>query len=303
MTQIFLEGFNRKDFNESNIKNPILTKSFNAKILDINEIDELFESKKGIKNIEKAKVLDNIEGKGFIAGYLSYFNNVDLDGDIIRPGAFTKTLKERTPKVLFNHNKNIPIGKIIEVFEDSKGLFAIIELNLEVQAAKDVYSHLKFGALDSFSIGFKLTRFELLENNDGSISFDILEVKLFEASVVAIPANEQAIVTEIKDKIDESFKSKTEEINKVIKSTETIDDLIKVLTALVDEKKSIKNDITDEIVDIFIDGLNDTPDSVLKNHLSDKQAAEGQMTKTNTPLNIEDEHLLDTIIEILNIEE
>jgi len=42
--------------------------------------------------------IKDVDGKqGIVSGYFNSFNNVDSDGDIIRPGAFTKTIAENGP--------------------------------------------------------------------------------------------------------------------------------------------------------------------------------------------------------------
>lgn len=289
--------------------NPILIKSFNACVIDKVKLDELNKicNKNGHVSVLKAQHLDDVKGTGFLAGYMSTFNNKDLMNDVIRQGAFKKTLKERTPRVLFNHDQGVPIGKIIDAFEDDIGLFAIIQLNLDVQAAKDVFSHFEFGALDSFSIGFELLRFELIEGDDDDnflFAFDIFEVRLFEVSAVAIPANDEAVVLEIKKVIDENFKSDIESINKDIEKSDSLSDLINTLTALVNETKATEENIADifisqlkvknEISDIFIEQLSDTPDpkGIQEDHLSTLQAAQGH-SESNTDTPTENGHLLD----------
>ena len=66
--------------------------------------------------------------QGIVSGYFAVFGNKDLDGDIIEPGAFTKTIQERGPagkqliKYLLDHDKTKVVGKIGQLYEDQKGL-------------------------------------------------------------------------------------------------------------------------------------------------------------------------------------
>jgi uncharacterized protein len=59
---------------------------------------------------------------------LPYFGNKDLDGDVIEPGAFSKTIQERGPagkqliKYLLDHDKNKVVAKMMNLYEDQKGL-------------------------------------------------------------------------------------------------------------------------------------------------------------------------------------
>lgn len=255
----------------------ILVKSFNFWPLS-DEDREVLKSRNddtGEEFLVKARKLKNFDGDGFLAGYMSTFGNKDIVGDVFFKGAFKKTLKERTVRVLFNHDSEFVIGKIIEAKEDKKGLFAIIQLNLDTQIARDVYSNFKFEAIDSFSIGFHLVKFEVREDDDFPWeAYDIKEVKLLEVSAVAIPANDQAMVTEIKEIEDDMLKDTTQSINKTIED-DTEDDLVDILKALVEERKS--NDA--EIYDFLLE-----------------QAAPGHRSETNTPQEL---HILDKIEKLL----
>ena len=54
-----------------------------------------------MKNISfknyNATIKDLDVATGIVTGYFSQFNSIDLDGDVIMPGAFTKTIAERGP--------------------------------------------------------------------------------------------------------------------------------------------------------------------------------------------------------------
>ena len=72
-----------------------------------------------------AEIMDLNVKQGIVTGYFSKFNNVDADGDIIRPGAFTKTIKENGPesslpriKHLLNHDPSLPLGVLTSLKED-----------------------------------------------------------------------------------------------------------------------------------------------------------------------------------------
>ncbi|MBN9543528.1 MAG: HK97 family phage prohead protease [Alphaproteobacteria bacterium] len=68
---------------------------------------------------------DIINKNPMFSGYASVFNVVDQHNDIVAPGAFKKTLANNKPeniKLLWQHNHDYPIGKIIKTTEDKKGL-------------------------------------------------------------------------------------------------------------------------------------------------------------------------------------
>ncbi len=132
----------------------------------------------------------------FFEGYASTFGNVDLGDDIVERGAFSKTLSERTPKLLWQHQMNEPVGVFTEAFEDEKGLFVRGKMPKADTFVKGrVMPQMKIGSVDSMSIGFSIIRDEWDREKD--IRY-IKEVFLYEASLVTIPMNPKAVVTGVK---------------------------------------------------------------------------------------------------------
>ncbi len=132
--------------------------------------------------------------KGTFEGYASTFGNVDLQDDVIEPGAFKKTISERDSwPLLWHHDPWEPIGLLTDAAEDTHGLIVTGALNLEVQRAREAYALLKQGALGAMSIGYKT----VLQSFTANVR-RLLEVKLREVSLVTFPANELALVTGVK---------------------------------------------------------------------------------------------------------
>lgn len=147
----------------------------------------------------KVKSLDE-SAEGTFGGYASTFGNADREGDVMMKGCFADSIEVKTTFPLcYNHNTDKVIGKV-DVREDEKGLFAEGVLNLESELGKEVYSLLKMGAIDSFSIGFLMTEYEKNENSQDEWfpSFDIKKADLLEVSLVTIPCNPQATVESVK---------------------------------------------------------------------------------------------------------
>jgi Escherichia/Staphylococcus phage prohead protease len=65
-----------------------------------------------------------------ISGYASTFGgDPDRAGDIVMPGAFTKSLRAGLPQLLFNHQTSeCPIGAIVDAHENKRGLWFKAEL-------------------------------------------------------------------------------------------------------------------------------------------------------------------------------
>lgn len=140
--------------------------------------------------------------EGVISGYASVFGNVDSYGDIVVKGAFSKSIKkiEKTGKVIsvfYGHNMEDPranIGRVTELREDSHGLLFKAQLDLSGDTyGRLVYEQLKDGRLDSLSFGFSV-----ISGANTEAGYELRELELYEISVVPIPANGEALITEIK---------------------------------------------------------------------------------------------------------
>lgn len=157
------------------------------------------------KNETERRVFPNLElrvdgsaDKPKITGYAAVFDELseDLGGwfERIRPGAFTKTLKEADVRALFNHNPNYVLGRnkanTLKLSEDNRGLAIEIDPPIEAQWAKDLIVSLKRGDVDQMSFAFQTVRDEWKSAGDKIIR-DVIEVKLFDVSPVTFPAYPQ----------------------------------------------------------------------------------------------------------------
>jgi HK97 family phage prohead protease len=129
---------------------------------------------------------------GQFSGFASTYDDVDLTDDQVMPGAFTRTLAEagKQRPLLWMHSA--PIG-LVQLADSVKGLVADGQLSMDVQLAKDTYSLMRDGVVKGLSIGFQTIKQAFV----GDVR-QLLEVKLFEVSLTAIPANEQAVIFGVK---------------------------------------------------------------------------------------------------------
>lgn len=140
---------------------------------------------------------------GIFSGYASVFGNVDAYGDVVMPGAFTKSLAEKKPALLWQHNSHEPIGVWQNFKENEKGLFATGQLLVDgVARAKEAYALLKAGALNGLSIGYMLNEYEWVKANDEEFR-KLTEIDLWEVSLVTFPANDEARISDVKEAISE----------------------------------------------------------------------------------------------------
>lgn len=135
------------------------------------------------------------ESTGVITGYGSVFGNVDSWGDVVEKGAFLRTIEQRKIPILWQHNSDEPIGLWDEISEDDYGLKMRGHLLIDdVAKAKEAYALVKSGVVNGLSIGYIPKDYSYDMENYRHIS----DVNLYEVSLVTFPANEKAIITDIK---------------------------------------------------------------------------------------------------------
>ncbi|MBL0375214.1 HK97 family phage prohead protease [Rhizobium sp. KVB221] len=146
---------------------------------------------------------------GMISGYASPFGGApDFQGDIVAPGAFTRTLREQkaegvVPAMLWHHKQDEPIGKWLSIAEDGFGLAVTGQINLKTEYGLKAFNHIVGGSATGLSIGFLLPEGGRNYNRDGS--FTLTDIDLIEISVTPTPANRRARIATVK-----SINSKTE---------------------------------------------------------------------------------------------
>lgn len=145
------------------------------------------------------------EGNGSIEGYAStWIREPDSYGDVVKQGAFTRTLDER-----WNGGKGIPllwahqmdnlksfIG-IADAEEDDHGLhfLASFDGTEEAQRVRELY---KDGRLRKFSFAFDVKDAGPIELDEGIKANELRDLDLFEISCVCVPANDDAGIVEVK---------------------------------------------------------------------------------------------------------
>ena len=144
---------------------------------------------------------------GIVEGYASTFDREpDSYGDVIAPGAFADTLERwrETGKpipLLYGHSTEDPeynIGKVVEAYEDERGLFVRCEFDADNPKAQYVRKLVQQGRLYQFSFAYQVLDAGTVELESGIEAYELRKLDLFEVSLVQIPANQHAEVTEVK---------------------------------------------------------------------------------------------------------
>lgn len=136
---------------------------------------------------------------GVIEGYASRFGEIDRGKDMVVAGAFRKSLREREAKripMLYGHNQGaLPVGVWTKLEENNTGLFVRGRLAIGSEQGKQLYEVLKAGAEFGISIGYRTARWEFDEAKGVR---KLIEVDLFEISLVPMPMLDSARVSKVK---------------------------------------------------------------------------------------------------------
>lgn len=151
------------------------------------------------------------EAKGIVECFVAAIGNKDSVGDICLPGCFSESLKRRKPRVVWGHNWNEPIGKVLEIYEvgpsdprlPSKmrergvgGLFAKVQFNLGAEKGKEAFANVAFFGLEQeWSIGYKTLDAVYDTGQQANL---LKEVELYEVSPVLHGANQLTATLSIK---------------------------------------------------------------------------------------------------------
>lgn len=183
--------------------------------------------------VKEASVVD--EDKHVIEVKFASFGNVDSDGDLLVKGCFAKSINDRGPEsstnrkiaFLWQHDMRDPIGKIMKIEEREDGAYATVQLSDfdAVPNAKRAYYQLQEGTLNQFSFGFNYI-WDKMDYDEEKDVFIIMEVKLYEISVVTMGANEEteyigeiddmkAFVRDLKEKNLAKYNELKQAINEV----------------------------------------------------------------------------------------
>ena len=155
------------------------------------------------------------EAQGIVECFVAGIGNKDSVGDVLVSGAFSKSLQRRKPRVVWGHNWNDPIGKVLEIYEVAPGdrrlpskmlnagiggLYAKVQFNLNSEKGREAFANVAFfGQEQEWSIGYKT----LDSIFDPNLQANILkEVELYEVSPVLHGANQ--LTGTISVKSDES---------------------------------------------------------------------------------------------------
>jgi len=149
-----------------------------------------------VKNLSlDVKDIDSVGRRVKVA--FAAFNNIDSDRDVIRKGAFAKSIQERGPATTSNrqiahlryHDWEHQIGKLVSLEETDTHLVATSDLGRSTKG-NDAFLDYQDGIIMEHSIGFNYIpdKMQLIGEGDQAY-FEIKELFLWEGSAVTFGAN------------------------------------------------------------------------------------------------------------------
>ena len=136
-------------------------------------------------------------------------DSIDRDGEVVIPAGMNSKEYEANPVLLYEHDVQRPIGKMVALKRgdrDIKAEFALAprpDNHVGEWFPDTVASLMEFGALNTMSIGFLGTEMRPANKADierfgSGVKRVFGKWKLLEVSVVSIPANQDAIITAVR---------------------------------------------------------------------------------------------------------
>lgn len=152
---------------------------------------------------------DAVYPHGKVTALVSVFNNVDLVGDRIMPGAFKKSLKAietagKSIPFVWSHQWDNPdayIGKIIDAKETKAGLEVTAAL-FDTSTAQHIKTLLSEGVVTEFSFAYDIIKQK--EASDGVN--ELLEVNILEAGPTLKGANPATVLINVRSALKQNVK-------------------------------------------------------------------------------------------------
>jgi HK97 family phage prohead protease len=137
--------------------------------------------------------IKSVAADGTFTGIGAVYNNTDLGGDRILPGAFSRTLAAtKSYPLLWQHNPSDPIGSV-KCTDSSQGLMVEGALLLADPTARKCYEFMKSGIIRGLSIGYDTVKSSYVDDVR-----ELSELRLWEISCVTFAMNPEAQVTSVK---------------------------------------------------------------------------------------------------------
>jgi len=218
---------------------------------------EFFTNKLEFGSLSKGQ--GKTDEKFYVRGYAST-PDLDRQDELITWEALKKVEDHlvKNSTLFFDHNYGKPIGRVVKSKVDEVGLF--IEAYIS-KTQPDIRTLIEEGILNRFSIGGRILEMEPAPDL-GKEAARVLDLELFEVSLVGVPANSEAKVTDyIRKAISDARKIENEEEKVADKDTKLENEEKK--EEKVEEKKEEKvEDLVIKTTEEEVESVKDVKDTL-----------------------------------------
>lgn len=221
---------------------------------------------------------------GHIVAYAATFDKEpDSYGDVIAPGAFKNTIDEwkksgNVIPLLFGHRTDDPamnIGGVDSIGEDEHGLRIEATFDKDSDTAQYVRRLVLEKRLSKLSFAYDVLDEGTITLDDGRKVNELREIKLYEVSLVPIPANGHAEVVEAKSAATDTVSDGAGDFEALL---EVLASIKEALSELYDSVAKVVSDISDLLDTMDIDDIR-----------ADLDDAEGNNTDDNADIEASDD--------------
>jgi hypothetical protein len=153
------------------------------------------EERRGSLELREDATSSTAEVFGYASAFDSPYTITDMFGEyeeVVRKGAFERTIREQDPRLYVNHD-GMALARSsagnLELREDDVGLEYRATLDTGVSVVSDLVRLMRAGIMRESSFAFQPIKQKW---NADYTKRELLEVKLFDVSVVSLPANPAA---------------------------------------------------------------------------------------------------------------
>lgn len=161
---------------------------------------------------ERGKLQDDAAAlldQRIVTGYLIVWGKRNMYGEKAIKGCCAKSIRERGPGTaakykitfLWQHKQDDPLSLFAELTEDDYGLYFKTEPLDDVPSANRALTQIRSKTLNQFSVGFDYV-WDKIEYDEADDSLVLLEIDLFEGSVVTIGADSETYAIRSKENVE-----------------------------------------------------------------------------------------------------
>lgn len=199
--------------------------------------------------VKAAGELDGLEA-GQVTALVAVFDNTDSYGDVIRPGAFTKTVEDwqasgNVLPFIWAHDWSDPfshVGVVEKAEETAEGLVVHARLDLDNPKAEQVYRLLKGRRVTQFSFAYDVVQ-SAESVVDGENVMELTELKLHEVGPCLIGVNQETDLLSVKaSRLQAGVKAgrvlSQKNFDHLVSARDALDEVITAATPRADDGKA-----------------------------------------------------------------